>query len=252
MRTYQVYAATGMAKLTPIGLGVAAAAGAVAVGIGSVPLGVFGAAAFVVTLAARALRPKKRRTADDSLPDLEQIVDTDTRTTVEQLREAKAALESVLADTPPDVLTTMTTTLSSITEMEQYAARLIQRSEEIAHHLASVDLPALVTEVKQLNGKMASTKDPEARKTFEQAKTARMDEIRSLKELKTAKDRIDANLERVTAVLCALPTKIVHMRALDAQAMDRISGDMQKELAAVGSELETSEKVIKQLGKVAQ
>jgi hypothetical protein len=37
------------------------------------------------------------------------------------------------------------------------------------------------------------------------------------------------------------------MRALDAQAVDRLSGDMNEELEAVGTELKTSEKVIKNL-----
>ena len=249
-----MYAPRDMAKLTPIGLGVAAGAAAVAVGIGSLPLGVFGAATALVTLIYRAAGGGKHRRAlaSDSMPNLEQIVDTDTRETVEQLREAKASLQKILDDTPPDVMASLTTTLSSVHELEEYAARLIQRSEELARHLAAVDLPQLVTEVKQLNGRMASTRDAEARKTFEEAKNARMDEIRTLKEIKTTKDRIDANLQRVAAVLCALPTKVVHMRALDAQAMDRISGDMQRELTAVGTELETSEKVMKQLGKVTE
>ena len=241
-----------MAKLTPIGLGLAAGAAAVAVGIGSVPLGIAGGVAFVATLALRAMRGSRKSTAADSLPDLAQIVDTDTRETVEQLREAKAALRKILDDTPPDVLASMSTTLSSIDELELHAGKLIARSEELARHLAAVDLPQLVTEVKQLNGRIQSTRDPEAARTFEEAKAARMDEIRTLKEIKTAKDRIDANLQRVAAVLCAIPTKIVHMRALDGQAMDRISGDMKKELVAVGTELETSEKVMKQLGKVTQ
>ena len=73
-----------------------------------------------------------------------------------------------------------------------------------------------------------------------------MDEIRSLKEMRTTKERIDANLMRVVAVLGALPTKIVHMRALDAQAMDQLSGDIRHDLDIVGNELKTSEQVIKQ------
>ena len=39
------------------------------------------------------------------------------------------------------------------------------------------------------------------------------------------------------------------MRALDAQAMDKISGSMNDELEAVGQELKTSEEVIKSVGE---
>ena len=73
-----------------------------------------------------------------------------------------------------------------------------------------------------------------------------MDEIRALKELRATKERIDANLMRVVAVLGALPTKVVHMRALDAQVMDQFSVDMRQDLDAVGEELKTSEQVIRQ------
>ena len=92
----------------------------------------------------------------------------------------------------------------------------------------------------------AAAKDPVTRQSYEEAKQARMDEIRSLKEIKTTKDRIDANLMRVVAVMGALPTKVVHMRALDAQALDQLSGDISHDLSAIGEELKTSEAVIKQ------
>ena len=52
-----------------------------------------------------------------------------------------------------------------------------------------------------------------------------MDEIRSLKELRANKERIYADLMRVVALMCSLPTKIVRLRALDAQAMEH--GDKQ-------------------------
>jgi hypothetical protein len=106
--------------------------------------------------------------------------------------------------------------------------------------------PALVAEVKQLAMRASNAKDPNARQSFEEAKDARMDEIRSLKEIKATKERIDAQLMRVVAVLGALPTKVVHMRALDAQAMDQLSGDISHDLSAIGTELKVSEQVMKQ------
>jgi hypothetical protein len=109
-----------------------------------------------------------------------------------------------------------------------------------------MNLPALVAEVKQLATRAAAAKDPTARQSFEDAKQARLDEIRSLKELKTTKDRIDAQLMRIVAVLGSLPTKVVHMRALDAQALDQLSGDISHDLSAIGEELKVSEQVIKQ------
>ena len=51
---------------------------------------------------------------------------------------------------------------------------------------------------------------------------------------------------RVVAVLGALPTKVVQLRALDAQAMDQVSGDISEDLTAIGKELATSEQVIRE------
>ncbi len=126
------------------------------------------------------------------------------------------------------------------------AVRLVERAEDITTHLSKINLPALVAEVKQLASRAARAKDPATRRSYDEAKDARMDELRSLKELKASKDRIDANLMRLVAVLGALPTKVVQLRALDAQAIDQISGDINHDIEIIGDELKTSEQVIRQ------
>ena len=63
---------------------------------------------------------------------------------------------------------------------------------------------------------------------------------------------MDATLVRLVAVLSGVPTKIVHMRALDAQALDQMSGGLNAELASVSDELKTSEEIMKSLGEVCQ
>jgi hypothetical protein len=131
--------------------------------------------------------------------------------------------------------------------MEGYAASLVRRAEDSTKYLSTVNLPALVNEVKTLATRAATAKDPGARASFDQAKDARMDEIRSLKELRANKERIYADLMRVVALMCALPTKIVRLRALDAQAMEQLSGDITQDLQSIGEELQTSERVLRDL-----
>jgi hypothetical protein len=243
------------ASVNPVSLGVAGAAATLAIGLGSVPLAVLGGLAYVTMVAFDAMTPAKRAAPTavvTSLPEPKSLTDESTREALEKIVASKKELERVLDETPPDVLANLSTTLSSVHAIDSYAARLIGRGEDIAKHLAGVNLASLVEEVKDLSGRAEGTSDPDAKKTFEEAKAARMDELRTLKELKKQKDRIDANLMRIVAVLGSLPTKVVHMRALDAQAMDRISGDMNEELEAVGQELKTSEEVIKQVGEVTQ
>jgi hypothetical protein len=239
------------ALVNPVGLGVAAGAATVAIALTNPLIGAVGGGVYLATVAIDAIRRrrKKKRYRGPSIPmmkDPDDIRDPATRAAVQKILANKAKLQQVLDETPPDIHVHLTQTLGSLDELEMHAVRLVERAEDITSHLATMNLPALVAEVKQLATRAVQAKDPAARKSFEEAKQARMEEIRSLKELKTTKDRIDANLMRVVAVLGSLPTKVVHMRALDAQTLDQLSGDISHDLSAIGEELKVSEQVIKQ------
>jgi hypothetical protein len=244
--------ALAKASVNPINLGVAAAAATLAIGLSSLPLGLLGGLAYLAMVAYDALTPQKIRprasvSVPTTLPDPKAIKDADTRTAVEKILASKEQLERAIDETPPDVVAHMSTTLATLEQLEAHAARLVSRNEDIVSHLGDVDVGALVTEIKQLQQRANDASNADARKTLEEARQARMEELRALKELKGTKDTIDAQLLRLVAVYGALPTKLVHMRALDAQAVDRLSGDMNEELEAVSTELKTSEKVIKNL-----
>jgi hypothetical protein len=239
------------ALVNPVGLGVAAGAATVAIALANPLVGVVGGGVYLATVAIDAIRRarKRRNKTRVSIPmmkDPDTIKDPATRAAVQRLLANKAELQKVLDDTPQDLQIHISKTLDSLDELELAAVRLVERAEDITAHLANMNLPALVAEVKQLATRAAAAKDPSARQSFEEAKQARLDEIRSLKELKTTKDRIDAQLMRIVAVLGALPTKVVHMRALDAQALDQLSGDISHDLSTIGEELKVSEQVIKQ------
>ena len=85
---------------------------------------------------------------------------------IEKIATNRAELQKVLDDTPADIKIAIKNTLDSLDELERHAVRLVERNEEITGHLSKVNLPALVTEVKQLAQRAASAKDPEARKSF--------------------------------------------------------------------------------------
>ena len=52
------------------------------------------------------------------------------------------------------------------------------------------------------------------------------------------------SLGRVAATLAAFPTKVFRMRALDAEAMDGMSGDVARELSRVGNDVKALEATI--------
>jgi hypothetical protein len=246
------------ALVNPVGIGVAAGAATVAIALTNPLIGIVGGGVYLATVAldafrrSRKKRKKTRQANVFGMKDPDDIHDESTRNAVKKIAANRASLQRVLDETPEEIKIGMKTTLDSLDELERHAVRLVERAEDITTHLSKVNLPALVTEVKQLATRAATAKDLEARKSFDEAKTARMDEIRALKELRATKERIDANLMRVVAILGSLPTKVVQLRALDAQAMDQASGDIQHDLDAIGKELEISEQVVRQQLVVAQ
>ena len=246
------------ASANPINIGVGAAAATLAIGLGSAPLAALGLLAYGAMVAFDSFNPsfwkkvysQPNRLTPPKLPDPKTINDSDTRASVAQIIAAKAELERALKDTPADVIATLSTTIASLGELEGHAARLVVRAEDLAKHLASVNEDALRADAAQLDKRAKATRDSSARTGFEEAKAAREDELRSIGELRAAKDRIDANLSHLVATLGGLPTKVVHMRTLDAQAADQLTGDMNSELEAMGHELKTSEEVMKSLGEI--
>jgi hypothetical protein len=238
------------ALVNPVGLGVVAGAATVAVALTNPLVAAVGGGVYVASVlvdAIRRARKKKPRRNLGVMPDPDTLSDPDARTAVNRIIDARAAIQAVVDETPPDVVMQLTKTLATLDEMEGYAASLVRRAEDSTKYLSTVNLPALVNEVKTLATRAATAKDPSARASFDQAKDARMDEIRSLKELRANKERIYADLMRVVALMCALPTKIVRLRALDAQAMEQLSGDITQDLQSIGEELQTSERVLRDL-----
>jgi hypothetical protein len=249
------------ASANPINIGVGAAAATLAIGLGSAPLAALGVLAYGAMVAFDSFNPafwkkvyggKPSQLPTPKLPDPKKVTDPGTRAAIAQITASKAELDRVLRDTPVDVVSTLATTIASLGELEGHAARLVVRAEDIAEHLAKVDEEALRTDSALLAQRAKATRDDSARKGFEEAKAARDDELRTIGELRAAKDRIDANLSHLVAVLGGLPTKVVHMRTLDGQAVDQMSGDMNEELEAVGRELKTSEEVMKSLGEIVR
>lgn len=247
------------ATTNPINLGVGAAAATLAIGLGSIPLAALGVLAYGAMVAYDTFNPtfwKKVYTPEPparlKLPEPKQVDDPGTRSALVQILATKQELDRVLEETPPDVQAALATTLSSLTELENQATRLIKRAEDVAQHLAHVNEDALRADADALAVRASKTKDPAAKANFEEARKAREDELRTISELRSAKDRIDASLMHLVAVLGGLPTKVVHMRALDSDAADKFSGDLSSELAAIADELNTSEEVMKSLGEVSK
>jgi hypothetical protein len=247
------------AATQPVSLGVVAASAVLASGLASWPLGLLGCLAYGALVAHDTLSPSFWRSVGapsaaplPKLPSADSIRDPGTREAVASIAAAKSELARAIDETSPDVVATLSDTLGSLRELDGQVATLVSRAEDIARHLSSVDINALKAESAQLGARAVATSDSEAKTSFLEAKAARDDEVRSLGELRQAKDRVDATLLRFVAVLEGVPTKIVHMRALDAQALDQVSGGLNAEIESIADEVKRSEVIMKSLGEVLQ
>jgi hypothetical protein len=246
------------ATASPLNVGVAAAGTIAAVALASWPIFAIGAVAYAALVAWDVVTPQFWQEVYatpepvSALPPLDKLADPATRDAVGQLTAARKALDETLAETPPDVIAHLATTLASLRELDGHAARLVVRAEDIARHLGLVNVAALEADGQKLAARARTTTDATAKASFEQAGAARADAIATIRELERAKDRIDGNLMRLVAMMSGLPTKVVQMRALDAETMDELSGNVADELEAMGNEIKTSEEIMKSIGEVTK
>jgi len=193
----------------------------------------------------------KKRVEDPSrLKDPSEYKDPSTQNAVRMIATAKLEIDRVLAETPPDVHANLALALTSVEELEGRAATLAKRSDDLASYLSTTDPRVVQQDVDQLARRIRDTQDPEARAQYESAYNARRDLVATLNDLLSARERIQATMLSIAATLEGLPAKIVRMRALDAQAMDALTGDVKEELDRMNGEIRTFEETLKSIGEV--
>ncbi|MEJ7728058.1 MAG: hypothetical protein WKG00_02475 [Polyangiaceae bacterium] len=242
----------GRATTSVVNLGVAGAAAVGAAALHSWPVLALGGAAYAALVAWDMVTPefwrKSRRGGTASpLPDPEKLGDPATREAVRAIRAAEAALEQVLAETPPEILKHLTVVLSTLRELEERAARLVHRAEAMAGYLRTADAGPVRADVERLADKARRARDEEARSQYESARAAREGQLLAISDIEDAQERIVANLSRIVATMESLPAQVVRMRVLDDQAMDALLGDMNHKLERVNGEIQSFEDALKNL-----
>ncbi|XYH97407.1 PspA/IM30 family protein [Sorangium sp. So ce1128] len=245
----------GKAATGTINLAVAGGAAVGAAALHSWPVLALGGVAYAALVAWDMASPRFWKQAlaapPAELPDPDKLLDQSTRDAVRAILSARKELAAVLEETSDEVKGHLGMTLSSITELEQRSARLISRAEELARYLAKVSAEPVRQEIARLDEKARAARDPAARREYESARVTREEQLKALDDIAGARERVVANLSRIVATLEGLPAKIVRMRALDAQAMDQLSGSMHDELEHMNGELKAFEETLKTLGEMA-
>jgi hypothetical protein len=196
------------------------------------------------------LSGKKAEDATVRLPAPDALKDARVRDAVRAIAAARAQLERTLKESPETVRSHMGLALSSLHELEGRAARLAMRGEELARFLASVDPGALREQLRLSAEQARSTRDAEARAQYESARAAREEQLAALVDIDAARERVLANLSRIAATYQGLPTKVMRLHALDAQATESMYGDLNEELGRMNGEIGAFEETLKSFQEV--
>ena len=244
------------AAIQPFQLWILTLAEVGAVAIGSWPLAALGAVAYAAMVASdvsneefrrRVLFGRKRPLA---LPEPKRLADPEVRAAVERIVAARAALDNVVKTMPRRIHRNVTTALGAIDELQGHGAALAVRADELSRYLAGSDGIAASRDADALSARATNTSDPAARASYEQAAEAARDRVVALRDLVTARERVLAHLARIESAIKAVPPKLVRLRALDDQASDALTGDVDGELERMNIDLRAFEQTLESIVEV--
>ncbi len=243
----------GKSVTSTLNLVVVGSAAVGAAALHSLPILAVGGVAYAALVAWDLASPtfwKKAMTPDPAaFPAPEKIKDLAVADAVRSFLAGRARLAAVLEESPDVVKSHVGTVMTSVTEMERGAVRLVKRAEDLTRYLATTDREPVQKEMAKLDQKIRAAGDPVTRQQYESALAMRQEQIRALDDIAGAKERLVANLTRMVATLEGLPPKLVRMGALDAQAMDALSGTMSEEIDSINGDIQAFEETLKTLGE---
>jgi hypothetical protein len=247
----------GRSALGTVNLLVAGSAALGAAALHSWPIFALGAVAYTTLLAWDVASPKFWRETlsgnaegGSKLPAADSLEDPRMRDAVRAIRDAHQHLRRALEGATPGVQQHMGLVLLSLTELEERAARLVARGEDLARYMRSVDLGAVREQLRSAQEQAHLARDAEARTQFESARLAREEQLAALVDIDTARERVLANLSRIAATMEGLPAKVVRLRALDDQATESMYGDLNEELGRMNGEIGAFEETLRSLHEV--
>lgn len=210
------------------------------------PVAALAASAYLALVAVDAFSPASG-SEGGGLPDPRSLQDPIARRAGMALLEARGDLEAVMRRSPESVQRYASMALVAVPELEAHAAQLLARADELGLYLASARVEPIRKDIEELRRQAANASDAAAREQFEAARAAREEQLRTLQELAEARQRLEGHLSRLVATYQSLPSRVVHLRTLDAQAADTLSGDVNQELDRMNHEISAFEQTLKEL-----
>jgi hypothetical protein len=242
---------------SPLNLTIAGAAAIGAAALHSWPLGALGGAAYAALVAWDLVSPDFWRKAISSdapasrgpakIPNPNKIADPSLRQTAAVVLAARTKLDTLLDEATGDVAVQLAGIRGAIDELEGRVAGLIKSGDQLVRYLSQSDAEGVHREIERLKGRTAQTSDAQAQDQYRQTIKAREEQLTAITDIASAVERVYANLSRIVATIEGLSAKVVRMGAMDAQAMDNLSGDMNAELERMNREIDTFEQTLRHL-----
>jgi hypothetical protein len=241
---------------SPLNLSVVGAAAVGAVALMSWPIAALGGVAYAALVASDVANPDfrrkvLRRSSQVAMPKLKELNDPELRQLVEQIQAARVEIDSTLGETPQRVRKNLTTTIDSLDELAGHAAVLVTRARDLGSYLERVDVRQAREEAGALNRRASTSSDADASREYRLAAAAAGERVAALDDIEKGRERIFANLARIAATLRSVPPKVVRMRALDDRASDAITGDFDRELGRMNTDLRAFEQTLESLAEVS-
>lgn len=254
-------ARTGLAKVLrraaigPLNLGILGGAVVGAVALASWPIAAIGGAAYAALVATDVTSSKFRRRVllGREAPrrlDPRTVQDETVRAAVVAITLARGEVDQVVKATPERVRRNITAALASIDELESHGGVLARRADELSVYLATVDGKTARAEAVEHATKARNTPDPAARADYEAAAKAAQERARAIDDIVKTRDRTLAHLAKIAATIKAVPSKLVRLRALDAEAQGALTGDVGAELDRMNIDLRAFEQTLESIVEV--
>jgi hypothetical protein len=179
------------------------------------------------------------------VPKPETLGDATLAALARSVVAAHAELEHVRGEAGKDVAMQVAAIEGSVAELEERAGVLLRLGDQLAAYLVRANPTTVEQELLRLRATLEHVRDPEARKQYEQTVAARNEQLTALADIRAAVERISANVSRIVATIEGLSARVVRMGALDAQATENLSVDVNTELENMNREIASFEQTLR-------
>jgi hypothetical protein len=172
-----------------------------------------------------------------ALPETSSLIEAQARTCIERIANARQVMRQVLEDIPASIRDHFGNAIGHVPHLETRAVALAGRIEELSRYLSNISYEAIRLQMQTLESRRRSTSDADSQEQYTSAHAVRAQHLTALDEIGAARERSCAALDHVVGVLERLPSHMMMVRALEAEATDRAGGESHGSVAWFEEEL---------------